>query len=239
MTLDEQIEELYLSYFRLKQDREALKQNPSTDNYEFRKQIPDANGQPMLTQPAGVVDAQLEDYVGRMTQNMNSRVTPEVYESIRSELYEPLDEAGKRQAYLEIAKSGILPANPSEKLKDILKILDAADGLKQLLAKKEYGQAIALMNSMIQNNLMKKESALAYQYNLLGQGDNVKALGEQFRQIQYNIAVNGLDNEVRAEIDQAIADKNAYGVAGAEMYKIHRAYQEQQQALAQQQAREE
>ena len=239
MTLDEQIEELYLSYFGLKQKREALKQNPSTDNYDFRKQIPDASGQPMLTQPAGVVDAQLEDYVGRMTQNMNRVVTPEVYNSIRSEFYEPLDEAGKRQTYLEIAKNGVLPAEPSEKLRAILKILNVTDGLKQLLAKKEYGQAIALMNSMIQSDLMKKESALAYQYNLLGQGDNVRALGEHFRQIQYNIAVNGLDSEVRAEIDQAIADRNAYGVAGAEVYKIHKAYQEQQQVLAQQQANQE
>ncbi len=237
MTLDEQIERMYDSYFGLKQDRELLRVNPSTDNYDFRKQIPDANGQPMLTQPAGVVDAQLEDYVGRMTQEMNSKVTPEVYESIRSEFYEPLDEPGKRQTYLEIAKSGILPANPSEKLNAILNILNKADGLKQLLAKKDYGQAIALMNSMIQTDLMNKEGALAYQYNLLGQGDNVRALGEHFRQIQYNIAANALDSEVRAEIDQAIADKNAYGVAGAEMYKIHNAYQ--QQALAQQQATRE
>lgn len=231
MTLDETTQKLFNQYNSLDRNRHEFEANPSTDNYQLRERIKDPSGKGMITQPAGLVKKQIESNLIDTINAMNGSVDVTKFSGIKNEFYNPLDDDLKKLAYLEIAKNVVGRflneeeiAKLSDDLKGILGLVSYAEQIQETLAKKDYEKAIALMNQAING---PQKSDLAYHYNAIGQRGNVEAIGNHLTIIQKNIAMSKISDEVKAEIDNIVKEKNAYGVAGAEMYKIHDAYQQQ------------
>lgn len=242
MTLDETTQKLFNQYHNLDRVTKEFEINPSTDNYQLREKIKDPSGKEMITQPVGLVKKQLESNLVDTIHVMNSSVDAGKYEGIKKEFYNPLDEGFKRHAYLEIAQNVVkqfLNEEEFEKLSDDLKsilgLVGFAENIQEDFSKKDYESAIKLMNKAMGG---EQKSDLAYHYNAIGQRGNVEAIGNHLIQIQKNIAMNNVSDKVKAEIDNIVKEKNAYGVAGAEMYKVYNSYREQQEALAKQKAKE-
>ena len=233
MTLDTQVEQLFGQYYALDRVKDEFEIDPSTDNYQLREAIKDPQGKGMITQQAGLVKKQLESNITDTTNMMDSIVGENGYSNIRNEFYNPLDESLKNLAYLEIAKNVLGRFLTKEEadglsndLQEILGLIGITDSIKLFLAKEKYDDAIKLMGKVVTNG----KADLAYHYNAIGQKGNVEAIGKQLMQIQTNRAVNKMSDEVKAEIDRVVADKSAYGVAGAEIYKTHKAYEQMQEA---------
>lgn len=225
MTLDERTEKLLKVYDRQENMvRKDFLRDPSTDNFRVREYIPDARGDEMYSQNAGLTYLELNRGIEELLADLSSGMDSSKYQEVKSKY--SLSEEGKKEFYLELARREMLPDNASDELKQIAGAAQLVYGVQEKVYTGKHDEVVDFMKGIARGTIDEK---LATQYQNEGQVGNVGATVLRFAEMQKRVAKSKLTTEMSVAIDKEIAKSNdnrarAAGVLYS-VYNSNKSYQ--------------
>ncbi len=214
--LDESVEKLLGSYIGLDNFKKVYSRDPGFDNFRLRSQIKDEMGEPMYTQPAGVVVQKFDRDLGRVVDELSTKTDQATYGTILSAY--PLSDNGVNRVYFELAGREVLPDKPSDSLKQIVAMAEQANGLEESVYTNKFDDVVKQLDQVSNGNI---DYQLSYQYNLLGQNQNVGMVALRYADMLKRVGASKISTEIKSELDAVInSDNKNRALAAAERYRV-------------------
>lgn len=214
--LDEGVERLLGSYIGLDNFKKVYSRDPGFDNVRLRSQIKDEMNEPMYTQPAGVVLQKFDRDIGSVVDELSTKTDQATYSTILSTY--PLSDNGINRVYFELAGREVLPEKPSDSLKQIVAMAEQANGLEESVYTNKFDDVVKQLDQVSNGNI---DYQLSYQYNLLGQNQNVSMVALRYADMLKRVGASKISTEIKTELDAVInSDNKNRAIAAAERYRV-------------------